>query len=298
MLDQIRETEARTGRLPYRLKRRPEERVELLGGVMDLVKPAEVLHFAHARIAAKEKAIVANHNLHSLYLLRRDEALRAFYRKSDLIEVDSIPLIAWARLVGRPSRRFHRCTYLDWRGDFWSWAQQNGLRVFFVGGRPGVADTAATKIRAEWPGLELQTHHGYFDVQPGSAENDAVVQAIADFAPDILLVGMGMPIQETWILRNHDALPSCVMFTVGGAFDYEAGVHLTCPRWAGQLGLEWLFRLATNPALFHRYAVEPWSLVVPAIKDLVRSAGYRLSAVRRGRTATDRGTVEGRQETT
>jgi N-acetylglucosaminyldiphosphoundecaprenol N-acetyl-beta-D-mannosaminyltransferase len=83
---------------------------------------------------------------------------------------------------------------------------------------------------------------------------------------------MGMPRQETWVVRNYEALPDCVVFTVGGAFDYEAGAQVPAPRWIGQLGLEWLFRLATRPGLFGRYLIEPWSLVGPAIGDLVRAA--------------------------
>lgn len=243
---------------------------------MDLVKNAEVFHFVGARIAAKQKSIVANHNLHSLYLLRKNPELRTFFRKADLIEVDSIPLILWARLVGQPSRRFHRCTYLDWREDFWARVEQNNWRVFFVGGRPGVADAASEKIREDWPGVELRTHHGYFDTDAGSADNETVVGRIRAFDPDILLVGMGMPLQEAWILRNYEALPDCVMLTVGGAFDYEAGVQLPCPRWIGQLGLEWLFRLLTNPRLFGRYGIEPWQLIPPAIGDLISAVRDRL----------------------
>ena len=241
---------------------------------MDLVKSAEVFHFAKNKIVAGEKAIIANHNLHSLYLLRKDPELRAFFGQADLVEVDSIPLILWARLVGRPSRRFHRCTYLDWRDEFWMQAERNGWRTFFVGGRPGVAELAADKIRAEFPGIRLETHHGYFDIKSGSAESDAVVNEIERFAPNVLIVGMGMPLQETWTLRNYDKLPACVVFTAGGAFDYEAGVQLSCPRWVGQLGIEWLFRLITNPRLVSRYLFEPWSLIVPAARDL-------MSAIRR-----------------
>ena len=168
----------------------------LLGGVMDLVKSSEVFHFAEGRINAGKKAIIANHNLHSLYLLQREAELRTFFQLADLVEVDSIPLILWARLVGRNSRRFHRCTYLDWRDEFWSLAEQKGWGVYFVGGAPGVAETAADKIRAEWPGIRMATHHGYFDMAPGSAENAEVLESIEDFAPKILMVGMGMPRQE------------------------------------------------------------------------------------------------------
>ncbi len=263
-----------TGRLPFRLARRPEERVRVLGGLMDLVKAAEVFHFTDACIKAGRKAIVANHNLHSLYLIRRDPELRAFYELSDLVEVDSIPLIFWARLVGRSSRRFHRCTYLDWRDDFWARVERERYRVFFVGGQPGVAERAIERIRAQWPSVQIGAHHGYFDARADADENRTVVDQVRAFAPDILLVGMGMPRQEAWIYRNYEALPACAMFTVGAAFDYEAGAQAPCPRWIGQLGAEWLFRMLTNPRLSARYAFEPWCLIGPAFADLASAAGH------------------------
>jgi N-acetylglucosaminyldiphosphoundecaprenol N-acetyl-beta-D-mannosaminyltransferase len=144
--------------------------------------------------------------------------------------------------------------------------------VFFVGGEPGVAERAIERIRAEWPAVRTGVHHGYFDARPSAEENRAVIDRITDFAPDILLVGMGMPRQETWIYRNFADLPHCVMFTVGGAFDYEAGVQTPCPRWIGQLGAEWLFRLLSNPRLFARYTIEPWRLIGPAMADLALAA--------------------------
>jgi N-acetylglucosaminyldiphosphoundecaprenol N-acetyl-beta-D-mannosaminyltransferase len=251
------------------MSRRPEERVQVLGGSMDLVRPEEVFHFVAGKIAARESAVVANHNLHSLYLIRKDEKIAEFFRTADLTEVDSVPLIFWARIVGRASRRFHRCTYLDWRDAFWARAIQENWKVFFVGGAPGVGETAAARIRNDWPGAQLRTHHGYFDAAAGSAENQAVVEAINAYRPDVVLVGMGMPRQEVWVLENQAKLGPCVTFTVGGAFDYEAGVQLASPRWMGQVGMEWLFRLMVDPQrLFTRYCVEPWHLLGPAIRDL------------------------------
>ena len=92
------------------------------------------------------------------------------------------------------------------------------------------------------------------------------------FAPHILLVGMGMPRQEAWIVRNHSALGPCAIFSVGAAFDYEAGAQRAAPRWMGKVGLEWLFRLAADPGrLFTRYCIEPWFLVRRALADLFRT---------------------------
>lgn len=258
------------GARPFRLKRRANERVKLLGETMDLVRHEEVFHFVAARLNRGVSSIIANHNLHSLYLARKSARVRDFFTAADLVEVDSTPLLAWARVIGRSSRQFHRCTYLDWRDFFWAKASAENWRVFFVGGAPGVAEAASAKILADHPGVRLATHHGYFDASPGSAENTAVVEAINAFKPHILLVGMGMPRQEIWVLENHKAITSpCAHFTVGGAFDYEAGVQKAAPRWMGQMGVEWLFRLMADPRrLFSRYCVEPWFLVGPAMGDL------------------------------
>jgi len=244
----------------------------MLGGAMDLVKSAEVFHFVTGKIRAGEKAIIANHNLHSLYLIQKNDEIREFFNRADLIEVDSMPLIFWARVNGRPSRRFHRATYLDWRDEFWDKVVEQGWRVFFLGSEPGVAEVARERILSQWPDVQLATHHGYFDMAPDSAENAKVVDQINAFGADIVLVGMGMPRQEIWILRNLDALTACVSFTVGGAFDYEAGVQKPAPRWLGQYGVEWAYRLLIDPRRkFHRYCVEPFYLLAPAVRDLMTS---------------------------
>lgn len=244
-------------------------RVRLLGGDVDLVTPAQVMAFTAAVVYAVGKAIVANHNLHSLHLIQRSEAMRRLYAMADLIEADSTPLIAWGRQLGLPIEAKHRCTYLDWRDDFWRMANDSRWRVFYLGGAPGVAEDGARSITARYPGVELATQHGYFDTLPGSPGNSGVVDAINAFAPHILLVGMGMPRQEAWIADNAAGLKANVTFSVGAAFDYEAGVQNAAPRWMGPLGVEWLYRFASDPArLFTRYFVEPWSLVGPALADL------------------------------
>ena len=185
-----------------------------------------------------------------------------------------MPVILWSLLLGRRSRRFHRSTYLDWRDDFWRLAQGERWRVFYLGHAPGVADRAAERIRAQFPGVDLQGRDGFFDATPGSPENEVVIGEIAAFAPQVLLVGMGMPRQELWIHRNRASLPPCALLPVGGAFDYEAGVQVAAPRWMGRLGVEWAFRLFKDPRrMASRYLVEPWSLVGPLALDLVQRLG-------------------------
>ena len=244
-----------------------------LGVDVDLVRPEEVMHHIGQAVLSRTPSRIANHNAHSIYLTKKNPQFAAFFERADLIEVDSTPLIFFTRILGLHSRRFHRCTYLDWRDHFWSVAARKHWRVFYLGGAPGVAEEAARRLGARYPGAEIAVRNGFFDMSPGSEENASVVQQIAEFEPHILFVGMGMPRQEIWIDRNQDLLPPTVALSVGAAFDYEAGVQTPAPRWMGRLGVEWLFRLVGDPRrLFARYCVEPWWLIVPALGDVLVAA--------------------------
>ena len=256
-------------RTAFRRERRATERVRLLGQAVDLVRPEEVLHHLTRWVAQGRKAVIANHNMHSLYLVRHSPRMQAFYERADLIELDSTPLMAFARLIGVNSRGFHRCTYLDWRDAFWSQANRNGWRVMYVGGTAEVCRIAVERLSARYPRAAIEATHGYFDVACGSAENAEVLARVAEFAPQILFVGMGMPRQEEWIIDNLDALPNAAVFSVGAAFDYEAGAQKPAPRWTGRMGVEWLYRLIADPRrLFQRYCIEPFGLIDLVWADL------------------------------
>jgi len=265
-----------TPRAAYRKRRRRRERVHMFGQLVDLVKPEEVLHHVQDAVAEGRKTLVANHNLHSLYLIQKHPEMLAFYEKAEMIEVDSTPMIWFSRALGLHSRGFHRCTYLDWRDHFWSVADRKGWRVMSVGGEPGVGEEAARRLGERYPKAEIRTRHGFFDARAGSADNAEIVAEIQAFQPHILFVGMGMPRQELWTLAVLDALPDCVIFSVGAAFDYEAGTQTPAPRWMGRAGVEWAYRLVQDPRrLFRRYCIEPWTLAPLAIRDL-RAARRRM----------------------
>jgi len=261
-------------RAPFRQNRRAHERVTILGQSMDLVKPEEMLHHIQQAVRQGAKSLIANHNLHSLYLMQKRPELGAFYDRADLIEVDSTPLLAFSRALGLHSQGFHRCTYLDWRDHFWSVANRQGWRVLSVGGAPGVGDEAARRLKLRYPDADIAIHHGFFDARPGSSENAAVLDRITAFQPNILFVGMGMPRQELWIAENFERLPDCVILSLGAAFDYEAGVQSAAPRWMGRAGIEWAYRLLHDPKrLFVRYCVEPWTLLPLALRDILKARG-------------------------
>jgi N-acetylglucosaminyldiphosphoundecaprenol N-acetyl-beta-D-mannosaminyltransferase len=219
----------------------------------------ELLQLIADAIAAGERRVIANHNLHSLYLVHHQARMREFHDIADHTHVDGMSVVLLGRLFGAPLARQHRTGYMDFLPHLARAAVQERWRLFHLGSRPGVADRAASLLKTQYPGLQIHTSHGHFDARQDSAENRAVLQEIADYQPHVLLVGMGMPRQETWILENLENIPAQAILCTGGLMDFVAGEVPTPPRWLGQIGLEWLYRLASEPRrLWRRYLVEPW----------------------------------------
>ncbi|MEE2730632.1 MAG: WecB/TagA/CpsF family glycosyltransferase [Pseudomonadota bacterium] len=132
-------------------------------------------------------------------------------------------------------------------------AQNQGLSLYLLGADEGVAAAAAAALRTQFPGLRIAgTEHGYIDHN----DSQAVIERINAAGTDILLVGMGSPIQEQW-LRDHAHRLHCrSALAVGGLFDFFSGRIPRAPLWMRELGLEWVWRLLQEPkAKFHRYVI-------------------------------------------
>lgn len=232
--------------------------------------------------AGEGRRVAGYHNLHSLYLYHHDPLFREFYERADYVHADGMSLVALGRLLGHPLSRENRLTSVDWLGPVLRRCSEKDLRVFFLGSKPGVAEKAATRFAREVPGLRARTRHGYFDIAPGSEENRRLVAEINAYRPHLLMVGMGMPRQERWILDNIDALDANLVWSMGAFLDYFGGAASTPPRWMGRLGLEWLYRLLSEPRrLWRRYLVEPWFVVLRLLPaELARKARERRSKER------------------
>lgn len=213
-------------------------------------------------IESGQKQIFAHHNLHSVYLYHKDQKLRSFYSASNVTYVDGMSLIFCAKLLRHRISRDQRMGCMDWIASVMSQAEQNQWSVFYLGSTPEIVEAGGRVLRQKFPGLRLATHHGYFEPIRGHKENEEIIRKINAFVSHILLVGMGMPRQEYWILDNFSRLKVNVILPCGSCLNYVAGVVPTPPRWLGKLGLEWLFRLFTEPRrLWRRYLIEPWTLL-------------------------------------
>lgn len=247
----------------------------ILGVRMHRVTMSDLHRAIHAAVAARVRFLIANQNVHAVHLYHHDRQFHDLYARASLVFADGMPLVWWAKLMGYPFGREHRVTYVDLVNPLMAHAAAHGWRVFYLGGRPGVAARAARRLAAAHPGLLIETADGYF--APGSADAAARLALIRAFGPQLIMVGMGMPRQERWLLTNWDALPPCVYLNAGACFDYVAGEIPTPPRVMGWLGLEWLYRLGSEPRrLWRRYLVEPWTLLPLVFGDLTRRVTGRV----------------------
>jgi N-acetylglucosaminyldiphosphoundecaprenol N-acetyl-beta-D-mannosaminyltransferase len=223
------------------------------------VSQDELLHSINSAIVRGSHIVVTNHNLHSVYLWHTDPSVRRFYDSADIVHIDGMPLIFAGKLMRIHTRKDQRIAYIDWLPRLLQRCVECNWSIMFVASVPGVADSACQRFREKYPTLKMKCQHGFFDPDPNSKQCKAVLDSIAEYAPDVLVIGMGMPRQELWVDQVREQLHVPVILSSAGAtLDYFAGALPTPPRWSGTLGLEWLFRLVAEPRrLWRRYLLEP-----------------------------------------
>ncbi len=227
--------------------------VEILGVPVIPLRVAVLHEWMDARLAAGQRAEILNVNVHALNLAYRLPWLRAYLRRAPLVFCDGAGVILGARMLGR--RIPERITYADWMWQLAGHAAQKGYRLYFLGALPGVAETAARTLQARFPALQVVGwRDGYFDRTPGSPANAQVIAEINRLDVDILVLGMGMPLQERWLMENWPDLTARIGLTGGAVFDYLSGRVKRAPDWMNRHSLEWLGRLLIEPArLWQRY---------------------------------------------
>ncbi len=196
---------------------------------------------------------------------------RPVVEEADLVTADGMPL-AWAqRLLGVPHAT--RVCGPELMPSLCAAAAAAGVPVGLYGGTPGVMDDLLRELRGRFPALDI-VYHWCPPFRPLTEEEDArVVREVADSGARILFVGIGCPKQEKWMYEHRDSV-SAVMIGVGAAFDFMAGHKKRAPRFLQDLGLEWLFRLATEPhRLWRRYLYLNPRFLAQVIKQLTFGRG-------------------------
>lgn len=145
----------------------------------------------------------------------------------------------------------------------------NGLSLFLLGGKDGIAASAADKMQCRYPRLKIAgVHHGFID---DPQLNDAVIKQINESGASVLLVAMGAPKQELWLAKHKHRLNVAVGIGVGGLFDFYAEKVKRAPLWVRQIGMEWICRLSEEPGrMWKRYILGNPLFIYRVLKEILR----------------------------
>lgn len=190
-------------------------------------------------------------NAHMVNLASSDPAQLERLNRFDLLYADGQSVVWAARFLGVEVPE--RVTAGDFITPFCQRCAERGVRLFLIGGQPGVAEETARLWREAAPGLQVVgTVHGFLN----ETQEAALIETIAEAKPDLVLIGMGSPRQEIRVERWVESLAPARFWCVGALFEYSGQGRPRAPRWMRRLGLEWLFRLVLEPArLWKRYLI-------------------------------------------
>lgn len=191
-------------------------------------------------------------NPHCVNIAGHDRPYREAVHSGDLVLADGIGMQMAGRLLGTPFRQNVNGT--DLFPALCQHPQAVGrLRLFLLGGAPGIADKVADWVRVHAPGVIIAgVQDGYFTPD----EQDAVIDRINASEANVLLVAMGVPLQDVWIRRHLHRLRIGVAMGVGGLFDFYSNRIPRAPLWMRESGLEWVYRLSQEfGRMWRRYLI-------------------------------------------
>jgi N-acetylglucosaminyldiphosphoundecaprenol N-acetyl-beta-D-mannosaminyltransferase len=227
-------------------------RVNVLGVGVSAIDVERAVSAIGDWIDARAPHYVCVSGVHGVMESQRDAALLAIHNRAGLVTPDGMPLVWLGRLVGY--RDMTRVYGPDLLLACCAKSEERGWRHFFYGGGEGVAQLLVERLRARFPAMQVAgTYTPPFRALTDDEES-TVARLIEESRADIVWVGLSTPKQERWMAAHVGRLAAPVLIGVGAAFDFHAGLKRQAPRFVQQAGMEWAFRLATEPRrLWRRY---------------------------------------------
>lgn len=240
--------------------------VPVLGVGINAVNWPQALGLIAAWSANKESRYICISNVHSVVTTTQDAEFKQVVDGADMVTPDGAPVAWMLRKQGFSDQQRINGPDLMWK--YCAEAALRGESIYLYGGEPRTLESLLQRLRNAFPGLPVA---GAFSppFRAASAEEDeADVARINRSGAGTVWVSLGCPKQEKW-MADHRGRVNAVMIGVGAAFDYHAGTIRRAPLWMQQRGLEWLYRLLSEPRrLWKRYLVSNALFVLGAVRQL------------------------------
>ncbi|WP_373975553.1 WecB/TagA/CpsF family glycosyltransferase [Chitinibacter sp. SCUT-21] len=253
-----------------------ENRWPLLGLWLDNLRHAQILDQLQQWQSQPHPRRIAFVNPHCANLASKDQLYRGVLNSADLLLPDGSGVLLASRILKTPLQENTNGTDLfpilckQW--------QQQGAKLFLLGGRNGVAEEVARHLLQRYPGLHIAgTQHGYY----ASSDTPEVLNKIRHSQADVLVVAMGVPLQDTWIARHQAATGVKLAIGVGGLFDFLSGRIPRAPVWLRELGLEWCWRLIQEPKrMWQRYLLGNFTFLARVMRQKLQHAPQGMNTPR------------------
>ena len=237
------------------VKPRTQPFVNILGVRLHPMRFTAAVDLMEQWIAERLPRILCFPGSDMLAACQRNDRQRTALNNADVTLTDGMMLARLCRLFG--AAHAERVYGPDVMLELCRRSPERGYRHFFYGGAPGVAETLAARLQAQFPGLRIvgTCSPPYRPLSESEIAED--MRLINDSQADVVWIGLGTPKQEIWMTDNRSRLHAPLLLGVGAAFDFHAGNLRQAPRWVRAAGFEWFFRLCTQPRrLFKRYIVQ------------------------------------------
>ena len=241
-------------------------RMRFMNIEIDNLTMKEALQEIDKLIQEDKNAFVVTPNVDHIIQLERGGELVEAYKQADLILTDGKPLIWISKWYGTPIKE--KISGSDLFPLLCDMAAQKGYRMFFLGAAEGVAAKAAENLKKKYKGLQVVgTYSPPKGFEKDEAEMEKIRTMVKTSQPHILIVALGCPKQEFFILHNRDTLGVPISLGLGASIDFEAGNIKRAPKWMADHGLEWIYRITQDPKrLAKRYLVDDTKIFRLAIK--------------------------------
>jgi N-acetylglucosaminyldiphosphoundecaprenol N-acetyl-beta-D-mannosaminyltransferase len=242
--------------------------LKILGVRVDRTSYAEATERVLGWARQRRSCYVCCAAVNNIMEARRSPEYRRVMDQADLVTSDGMPLVWMLRCLG--ARSASRVYGPDFMALLLEAAAEAGIPVGFYGGTDTVLANLISRVKQRFPQLQV----AYAEAPPFRTltpeEDRRTMLAIREAGVRMLFVGLGSPKQDCWMHAHKDRVQA-VMLGVGAAFDFLAGAKPQAPRWMQSSGLEWAFRLATEPRrLWRRYLTQNPRFVILALAQILR----------------------------
>ena len=239
-------------------------KIDIRGLRFDNIDMKEAIEMSQNMMKSKKNAVIYTPNAEIAELAAENSDIKNLLNRADILLPDGAGVVLASKILKTPLKE--KVAGVEFGENILALATKKGYSVYFLGGKPTVAETAAANMKLKFPSLSVVgTHDGYFEKH--GTENADVINAINASGAEILFVCLGAPAQEKWIDENKKSLPHVKLFMgLGGSLDVYAGTVKRAPKIFIKMRLEWFYRLLKEPRRIGRMMKLP-KYVIGTIKE-------------------------------